>query len=415
LFNERDIHLREELIFVLNEAAELEHSLSCSYLFAAFSLKGLPGEGLTDDALQKVRRWKRDINAVAVEEMMHLAVVSNLLTAVGAAPHFDRPNFPHDCAYYLPDYQIELRPFSMDTIDQFIAIEQPGVGETRPTIDPAKLQKIEGDMSNEIGADPLEFGTQGHVYSAIELGLHNLVNRLGEENLFIGPPPSQAQRQFFASYGWETISDLESALAAIKKVVEQGEGASEPTPDSHFSRFVAIREDYLALLQADPNFQPARPVLTNPFTRTPPEGSGPVQIIEDPLAVRVSDLFNETYAAMLNLLGRFFVESDETDEEAALLSRASIQVMLGALTPLGELLTRLPVGGQYDGYTAGPSFVLRTLHPLPYKTSARKLLRERFDELGAYSDRLGASVESEIGMQLKVVARSLAGVAHSLA
>ena len=33
---------REELIFLLNGAAELEHSLACSYLFTAFSLKSNP-------------------------------------------------------------------------------------------------------------------------------------------------------------------------------------------------------------------------------------------------------------------------------------------------------------------------------------------------------------------------------------
>ena len=30
---------REELIYLLSEASELEHGLCCSYLFTAFSLK----------------------------------------------------------------------------------------------------------------------------------------------------------------------------------------------------------------------------------------------------------------------------------------------------------------------------------------------------------------------------------------
>jgi hypothetical protein len=38
---EREIHAgsREELIYLLAEAAEIEHNLMCCYLFAAFSLK----------------------------------------------------------------------------------------------------------------------------------------------------------------------------------------------------------------------------------------------------------------------------------------------------------------------------------------------------------------------------------------
>ncbi len=34
---------REELIFVLSEAAMLEHMIMCEYLFAAFSLSRYPG------------------------------------------------------------------------------------------------------------------------------------------------------------------------------------------------------------------------------------------------------------------------------------------------------------------------------------------------------------------------------------
>src|SRR5437588_8468777 len=38
---------REELIYMLSEAASLEHMIMCQYLFAAFSLKRNVGEGVT--------------------------------------------------------------------------------------------------------------------------------------------------------------------------------------------------------------------------------------------------------------------------------------------------------------------------------------------------------------------------------
>ena len=38
---------REELLYLLGEAAELEHSVFCTYLYAAFTLQADPGEGLT--------------------------------------------------------------------------------------------------------------------------------------------------------------------------------------------------------------------------------------------------------------------------------------------------------------------------------------------------------------------------------
>ena len=38
---------REQLLHALYEAAELEHNLMCTYLYAAFSLKSGTDEGLT--------------------------------------------------------------------------------------------------------------------------------------------------------------------------------------------------------------------------------------------------------------------------------------------------------------------------------------------------------------------------------
>ena len=88
------IEHREALIYMLCEAAELEHGIMCQYLFAAFTLKQDEGEGLTPEELAAARRWRKVISHVATQEMLHLALVQNLLSAVGAAPHLSRPNFP---------------------------------------------------------------------------------------------------------------------------------------------------------------------------------------------------------------------------------------------------------------------------------------------------------------------------------
>lgn len=85
---------REDLIFLLSEAAELEHGLLCSYLVAACSLKADPSDGLAEEERQAVRGWKRLITGIAVEEMLHFTLVNNLLTVIGASPRTRRPNFP---------------------------------------------------------------------------------------------------------------------------------------------------------------------------------------------------------------------------------------------------------------------------------------------------------------------------------
>src|SRR5215475_7927307 len=82
------IEHREALIYMLCQAAELEHGIMCQYLFAAFSLKGSTDEGLSEGELAAVSRWRTLIAHVATEEMLHLTLVHNLLSAIGAAPHF---------------------------------------------------------------------------------------------------------------------------------------------------------------------------------------------------------------------------------------------------------------------------------------------------------------------------------------
>ena len=85
---------REALIYTLGKAAELEHLIMRQYLFAAFSLKRAWRRALSPETLAAVRRWRRTLLEIAEQEMLHLALVQNLLTAVGAAPRLARPNFP---------------------------------------------------------------------------------------------------------------------------------------------------------------------------------------------------------------------------------------------------------------------------------------------------------------------------------
>lgn len=63
---------REQLLHLLKEAAEIEHTLMCSYLHAAFSLKRADEPGVSE-ALGELERWRRTIMDVAIEEMGHLA------------------------------------------------------------------------------------------------------------------------------------------------------------------------------------------------------------------------------------------------------------------------------------------------------------------------------------------------------
>jgi hypothetical protein len=99
------IEHREALVYMLCEGAELEHGIMCQYLYAAFSLKDGLDEGLTPEHLDAVRRWREHLYAIAGQEMLHFALVTNVLTALGYAPHVTRPNLPAPSRHYPAEIQ----------------------------------------------------------------------------------------------------------------------------------------------------------------------------------------------------------------------------------------------------------------------------------------------------------------------
>src|SRR5205823_13396607 len=73
---------RDNAIFLLRIAAEIEHALLVQYLYAFFSLRT---SGLTPEQEQLVAEWQGALFTIAQQEMAHLATVQNLLRFLGAA------------------------------------------------------------------------------------------------------------------------------------------------------------------------------------------------------------------------------------------------------------------------------------------------------------------------------------------
>src|SRR5262245_49141704 len=115
----------EHLWWLLAEAMQLEHMIMCQYLFAEFSLKDGVGDGLTPEHADAVDRWRTKLHGIAVEEMLHIALVANLTSAIGAAPGFGRPNFPQRSGYFPTSVQLDLLPFGEQALDHFLFLERP--------------------------------------------------------------------------------------------------------------------------------------------------------------------------------------------------------------------------------------------------------------------------------------------------
>jgi Ferritin-like len=381
---------REALVYTLGKAAALEHLVMCQYLYAAFSMKDREDDGLPETQLAAVRRWRRELIHIAEQEMLHLALVQNLLTAVGAAPYLGRPNFPLPPHAYPAGIQMALLPFGETALRHFAYLERPEDVEMVDVEMFAALEKaapLPTVHEDDIGPQMQDFATIGHLYRAIEEGLGRLAERHGEGRLFLGPPSAQATGDQFRWDELIAVTDLASARRAIDTIVEQGEGARGDWHDAHFGRLVTILDEYLAIRAEDPSFEPARPVLMACVRR--PEDGSDVPIITDAFTSRCMDLMNAAYEVLLQLLARYFAHTDETDEQLGVLADVAVSLMFTAIKPLGSLVTRLAVGHAHEGATAGPSFELfyAVDYLLPHRDAAWLVIEERMRDVAELATR----------------------------
>jgi hypothetical protein len=210
---------------------------------------------------------------------------------------------------------------------------------------------------------------------------------LGERGLFVGSPRAQATPELLRWPQLIAVTGLDSALAAIGEIIEQGEGARGDWRDAHYGRFLRMWEEYHSLRERDPSFEPARPVVAA-YARQPFDITAPVAIITDPLARRIAELATVAYELVLQLLTRFFTHTDETDEQLATLTDGAIGLMADVVRPLGTALTKLRVGSEHEGKTAGFAFEMyyRMGNFVPWREPAWALLYERTSLLAEMCD-----------------------------
>jgi hypothetical protein len=385
------VDTREELVYLLGEACEIEHGLMCEYLYAQFSLKRGADEGLTEGQLARMQAWEAALIGVIKQEMLHLALATNILTAIGAAPHFERPNFPILSRWYPTGVQIALVPFGEQALRHFIYLERPegmALDDAAGFAAGRHAQPLTVGGAGLVGV-PQEWQTVGHLYRGIEAGLADLCARYGEDAVFIGPERAQAVTDIFEWPELIAVTGLASARRAIETIVEQGEGARGDWIRSHFGTFVGILEDLLAEQAADPGFNPARPVEPA-FVRLPPDVAAGT-LIEDPATVQVADLANGLYEVILQVLSRYYIHHGETAAEFDTLARTAKHLMNWVMRELGPVLTALPVGPSHPGQTAGPTFDIArpATFLLPHQDAAWKIIAERLDALEQACASLG--------------------------
>jgi hypothetical protein len=388
-----ELTTREDLINTLHLAAELEHNLMCQYLFAAYSMKRATSEGLDEVQLEKTRGWGALMTLVARQEMEHMGLALNLLSAIGGTPYFRRPNFPQRKDHYGKlGIKSELTRFSKETISRFQDFESPhpppgpefcstrGISREElraqllaPQVFTQRDASARASRAKNEPPREIEFTSVQDLYQSLATGFVIVTERIGEKSLFIGDvnaeiwggpgtPYGEGSMDDLNQYGLDLIqvSNLHTALDAIVEIIEQGEGIRAP-PDyiehTHYCIYTSILEE---MQDEKRSFEAARPVVRNPLTRMHPDITAPreVNIITRPETREIACVFNLTYELMLMMMLFLYGSGRKTKHEAVgLMNAIFFPLMTMFIRPLSEVLTLLPAFKDKRG-NAGPGFEL---------------------------------------------------------
>lgn len=215
----KDKTLLDSIITRLQKAVILELSTIPPYLTALYSI--IPG---TNIEASKV------IKGVALEEMLHMVLAANTLSALGGEVIIGKKNTP---VYKLDllfkplagkgrEIEVSLQPFGEAALDTFLQIEMPedllvfGQAGFRATTVPGI--------------------TVGDFYLGIIEDIKKL-HRLVGKGIFSGNPDFQISEKYYWGAGGKTVSvtNIESAERAIAMIMDQGEGSIyDTTPPRNF-------------------------------------------------------------------------------------------------------------------------------------------------------------------------------------
>ena len=197
------------------------------------------------------------IMSVAVEEMLHMALSSNVKQSLIGPPDLVNKTpeyYPTKLLGHIPEFQINLHKFSLKQLHTFLLIESP---------DPFPDYKPELTRSLTV-----EYKTIGQLYEAIICCIKKNYPRKSQYNT--KRPQLAPNKGYYAQNSIESVHydkkhnphfansddsgdlvrvvDKTSALKALEEVMEQGEGKSG-TPD-HLDKAGNVRPDVCKRINA---------------------------------------------------------------------------------------------------------------------------------------------------------------------
>jgi hypothetical protein len=350
---------RDEAVFLLHTAAEIEHALMVQYLYAAWSLP---------DGPVGVRRWRQAILRIAREEMAHLVDVQNLLRFVGGPLNLDREDFPFRSGFY--PFPFRLERLHRASLARYVVAEMPARSGVDPQLIADAVHLATGGPVNRVGA---LYNRLSELFGDAER-LPDSVFRPDTADLLQARPS-----RFRADVGHgplylRTVRSRAEALALLADVANQGEGEGS-VAESHFLAFVDVFDGW-------PDHDgPSLEVPTNPTVGST-AGADHAGLISHPHARDWAVVFNHHYRMLLAWIHHGLLTGASATADGLAL-RAFDEMFV--LADVGPLLTTLPRTAAGAGRAGAP-------FELPYTLALPDLGRDRW----AHHQDLIATARSQI-------------------
>ena len=379
----------EELRAAAQLAIQVEFATIPVYLYALYSIVDT-----SSDAYQTLR-------SVVMEEMFHFNQAANLLVGIGGQPVFTNAAVPLYPAY-LPSADTKAAPYvglfraSKSVFrDVFMAIETP-----------APFSAPEQDKN---------YTTVGQLYKALWDGIQNCVKTYGKSAVFKQTATAEQRTDIYlGKFGGKLVDvvDEASAKLAIDQIVEQGEGAVDPThplvpyqPYGSYHHYGNRTDGTYGPILGTPfelsHFYKFMNVANaETFPQTYPIVSNPkISEFVNQKAVDTAKAFNKAYGVMVGQLEQAFTKAGG---KSGVYFNLALPLMHNVLPPLAKLLMQTPMQADGDnrvGPNVGPTFEyvksanfaslllsLNAVHDETAKPASRKNLADSAGQSFVFAD-----------------------------
>lgn len=350
---------RDWAVTLLRLAAEVEHALLVQYLYAAASVsKTIAPDGVN---------YRRKVLDIAIQEMGHLATVSNLLLLLGgaAAVHLQR-----DIQRRASD--LSAIPFTLEAVNKTSLAKFVGAERPMEIPDALKVRVAELVAIAEQDAG-VAIKRVGVIYELLRFLFSDPTENAGTEVNFADLIPLPAQPRltdddlqkavdiepYLATRDeWEIFEDeillftprtRVEALAALSTVAAQGEGLLNEDAKSHFELFMDLVDAF------DKGLVQAKAVAKSPTLGQ--HGPEPGTVIDHPYTRLWGEAFRLQYTLVVLSIQDAFRSPRPVDGSPGVrggLAQDAVRRMRKVIDDVGDLLAGLPLHATGDAVAGAP-------------------------------------------------------------